>query len=319
MAFKDIKGQDKPIRILKGYLQSGNLQGTYLFTGEEGLGKLLAAENFAKAANCLELKVDCCDHCASCVKINKREHPDLHFVDLDADTIKIECVRQIKKEIALRPYEARLKFFIINNAHNLNAESANALLKVLEEPPGKCVMILVTAKPALLFKTIISRCKIIKFTPLKRDELEEVLKKDYSLKAGPAHFLAYFCEGKLGYALRFKEQDILTEKNRIIDTFTVPRNQSLEQASVQSREELRAWLNILAGWFRDIYLLKIGMPQAELINLDRKEDLLKNMHRYTLLDIDGILKSISDSMLFMEQNVNIKLLLSHLKVELWKN
>ena len=319
MSLKNIKGQDRPIRILKGYLKSAGLQGAYLFTGEEGIGKLLAAENLAKALNCLNEEQDSCDHCPSCIKIDKREHPDVHSIGLDSDTIKIDSIRVLKKEIGLRPYEAKKKVFIVNNAHNLSSEAAGAILKVLEEPPRDTIIILVTAKPALLFKTIISRCKIIKFSPLKRAELKEILKQDYSLNDDTAHFLAYFCEGRIGYALRLKETDILKEKNEIIDLFTISGNSGIENARLQNRENLRSQLNILTSWFRDIYLIKTGTAHSELINFDRKAELLKHMNRYTLFDVDEIIKSISDSMLFLGQNVNVKLLLSNLKAEIWKN
>ena len=88
---------------------------------------------------------------------------------------------------------------------------------------------------------------------------------------------------------------------------------------MQNRENLRSQLNILTSWFRDIYLIKTGIAHSELINFDRKTELLKRMNRYTLFDVDEIIKSISDSMLFIEQNVNVKLLLSNLKAEIWKN
>jgi len=319
MSFEDIKGQERAIRIIKGYLQSSTLGGAYLFIGEEGIGKHLAALTLAKAINCLNRQDDSCDSCSSCVKIEKRGHPDLHYIELiDSDNIKIESIRSIKKDISLKPYEAKFKVFIINDAHNLTAEAAGALLKILEEPPKNSLIILVSSKPALLFKTIISRCKIIRFHPLERAELKQVLKKDYSLDDNLAHFLAYFAEGRIGAALRLKDADILKEKNRIIDEFTISRRPNLEVSSTQDRDTVRSLLNILASWFRDMYLVKIGASHSELINLDRKMDLLRIINRYTMFNLDDMLKSISDSLLYLEQNVNIKLLLSNLKAGLWR-
>lgn len=200
----------------------------------------------------------------------------------------------------------------------MTAEAANALLKVLEEPPRDSIIILITSKPALLFKTVVSRCKIIRFYPLKRLQLVEILKKDYSLDDNLAHFLAYFCEGRIGKAIRLKDTDIFREKNTTINAFLLSRNLNLEDISTQNKDSLLSQLNILSTWFRDMYLIKIGMPHAQLINLDRKDELLKYMNRYTLFDIDQILKIISDSALYLEQNVNFKLLISNLKAELWK-
>jgi DNA polymerase-3 subunit delta' len=320
MSFKDIKGQDRPIQILKEYLKTAQVAGAYLFTGEDAIGKQLAAFTLAKAINCLDQEYDSCDGCSSCAKIDKGRHPDIHFIGLtNSDNIKIESIRDIKRNIALRPYEAKMKVFIINDAHNLTPEAANSILKILEEPPKDSIFILISSKPALLFKTIISRCKIIKFYPLKRLELKEILRKDYRIENNLAHFLAYFCEGRIGKALKLKDTDILMQKNRVIDEFAISKNpDNLEMLVSQSREDLRGQLNILTSWFRDIYLIKTGLTHSELINLDRKDELLKLMNRYTFFDLDEALRSISDSLLYLEQNANIKLLLSNLRAELWK-
>ncbi len=333
MSFQDIKAQDKPIQILKGYIKHSRLTGSYLFVGEEGVGKKLVAKTLAKALNCEGQTLDSCDSCVPCLKIEKGQHPDIHIIEgsvspgvnlepgqrtaaQDSDSIKIEYIRQLQKDINLKPYEGKKKVFIIDNAHNLTAEAANALLKILEEPPGDSLIILISAKPVLLFKTIISRCKMIKFYPLQRIELEEILKKDFHLDSNLAHYLAYSCEGRIGRALKLKDIDILREKNSIIDAFTLVRRSDSDRLSVENRNNVRAHLNILAGWFRDMYLIKIGAPYSELINLDRKEELLRLMHRYAFTDLYEILHSLSNALLYLERNVNIKLLLSNLREDI---
>lgn len=321
MSFQDIKGQDKSINILQSYLHDKSSACSYLFIGPQGLGKFLAAKTLAKAINCLEKSTDSCEKCASCLKIEKNQHPDVHIIDaginpdVDSNAIKIECIRQLQKEINLKPYEARKKVFIINDAHNLTAEASNALLKTLEEPPADSLIILVTSKPGLLFKTAISRCKIIKFYPLKRSRLKDLISREYSCDENLAHFLAYFCEGRIGQALRLKDTDLLSQKNKIIDEIIL-RKQSLEYVAGPDREELRKYLNVLATWFRDIYMLKIGMPHAELINFDRRKELLKSMGLYSFTALNEIIRFISDALLYLEQNVNPKLLLSNLKAAL---
>lgn len=314
MPFSDIKGQDKPIHILKEYIRQSRLRGSYLFTGEEGLGKKLIAKTLAKALNCENQALDSCDSCASCLKIEKGQHPDVHYLNAeDSDSIKIEYIRQLQKDIALRPYMGEKKVFILDNAHNLTSEAANALLKILEEPPGNSLIILISSKPALLFKTIISRCKILRFYPLPRTQLEIILKEDFRLDNNLAHFLAYFCEGRFGRALKLKDTDILREKNMVIDGFALAKRPGLEGLSTDNRNNMRSYLNILAGWFRDIYFAKVGLPYGEFINLDRKDELLKCMSRYTTFDLGEILNCLCDSLLYLEQNVNTKLLLLNLR------
>jgi len=333
MSFQDIKAQDKPIQILKGYIKHSRLKGSYLFVGEEGVGKKLVAKTLAKALNCEDQALDSCDSCVHCLKIEKGQHPDIHIieghvspgVDLEQgqrtsaqepDSIKIEYIRQLQKDINLKPYEGRKKVFIIDNAHSLTTEAANALLKILEEPPPESLIILISSKASLLFKTIISRCKIMKFYPLQRTKLEEILKEDFHLDNNLAHFLAYFSEGRIGRALKLKDTDILKERDRIIDTFTLAGRSAQDKLLTDGRSNVRAHLNILAAWFRDIYLIKIGAPYRELINLDRKAELLGLMHRYTYVDLNKVFNSISSSLSNLEHNVNIKLLLSNLREDI---
>jgi DNA polymerase-3 subunit delta' len=311
MAFKDIKGQQQALRIVQEHMRHQRLASGYLFIGPEGLGKNLVARTLAKAVNCQDAIADSCDSCPSCRKIDGNQHPDVHCIIDEDEVVKIEQVRQLQQRIYLKPYEGMRKVFVIDNAHNLTAEGSNALLKVLEEPPGASLIILVSAKPTLLFKTIISRCQTIKFSPLKRPELTEILKSEYGLEDEAARFLAYFSEGRIGQALRLKDTDALNQKNRVLDAFLLQG-----QFSLEDKAHLRGYLNILATWFRDMSLAKIGMPYSELINYDRRNELARSMQQYSFGDINDIVASISNSLLYLEQNVNIKLLLSNLRAEL---
>jgi DNA polymerase III subunit delta' len=320
MAFKDIRGQVSPIARLQGELRNNHLAGAYLFSGPEGLGKKLAAFNFAKALNCLENKTDACDNCISCRKIENKQHPDIHILDPGRfEEIKIDDIRFLQQEIVLRPYEARYKVFIINDAHNLNAESANAFLKTLEEPPKSSVIILVTDKPRLLFRTIISRCQNVKFSALGQNEFEQVLRDIYSIDEGALRFLSFFCEGRIGSAIAWKDKDIIAQKNRVIDFFGPQGPANAENSFIQDRETFRESLSILAGWFRDLYFLKAGINKDRIINIDRSDILEKLAARYTFNDLEGILNGISQSLLYLEQNANVKLLLANLLLSVRKN
>jgi DNA polymerase-3 subunit delta' len=329
MSLKDIKGQDKPIEIIKGQLRQGRLGSSYLFSGPEGIGKSLVAGELAKLINCYDNKSgDSCGSCGSCVKIDKASHPDVHWVSADAyganaveaggDSIKIEQVRQLKKDIYLKPYEAKIKTFIIDDADKLTLEAANALLKILEEPPRDSLIILVTSKPQLLPETIVSRCRRLKFAALGKDALREALKNDYGLGPALSHYLAYFCEGRLGMALRLKDEEPLLNKNKIIDYFMPASRSSSEEYpdSEFKKQAIAESFEVLASWFRDIYFIKIGMPHTQLINIDRKSDLINAMGRYSPAQLDSIFNFLSDAALYLEQNINQKLLLSNLRMAL---
>jgi len=302
MLLKDIIGQDAAVNIIRGYMDSGRLSGGYLFSGPEGVGKRLAATAIARELN----------------NRQSGQHPDIHIIESEDAEIKIEDIRSLQREINFKPYEGKFKFFIIDNAHKLNPEASNALLKTLEEPSKDSVIILITAKPNLLFDTILSRCKKIKFSSLPRRLLSDVLAKEHSLDKDQARFLAYYCEGSLGAALKLKDTDIFSEKNTLIDKFILYPQDKPYNVGLLNREGLRRCFNILATGFGDIYLLKYVSGDDEIINLDRKSDLLKVKDKFSGARLDEIMHFLCDGLLYIEQNINIKLLLNNLGAQLWK-
>ncbi|MDD5252825.1 MAG: DNA polymerase III subunit delta' [Candidatus Omnitrophota bacterium] len=317
MRFSDILGQEKPLNIINAYMEKSCFSGGYIFSGPEGIGKKTVAKIIAQKLNCTSLDKPC-GACSSCLKTEKLQHPDLHIIESDAAQIKIEDIRSLQREANFRPYEGVMKVFIIDEAHRLNPEAANSLLKILEEPPKDSLIILITHKPQNIFKTILSRCKVIRFSPLAISVLEGVLVKDYSLDRFCAHFISFYAEGRLGFALKLKDSGIFEEKNRVFDSFALSDKPLDRNLLGHNKEQLRSFLNILASWFRDIYLLKAGIADKQLIHLDRKNDLLKLKLEFSFKQLDGILSAISESMFYLEHNVNSKLLLHNLGAQLWK-
>ncbi|MFA5092867.1 MAG: DNA polymerase III subunit delta' [Candidatus Omnitrophota bacterium] len=318
MGFANILGQVKPLSIINAYIEGSAFSGGFIFSGPEGIGKLMTAKIIAQKLNCTSSTDKPCGICEACIKMEKLNHPDLHLIQNGDAQIKIEDIRLILREASFRPYEGQMKVFIIDNAHKLNIEAANSLLKILEEPPKQSLIILITHKPQSIIKTILSRCKVIRFAPLERSSLQNILTKNYFLDASSAHFVAYYAEGRLGLALRLKDSLQLMEKNKIFDAFVLSQKPLDRSLATQNKEQLRSTLNILAAWFRDLYLLKAGCSENEIINLDRKNDLLKLIPKFSFKQLDDIVSSISESMLYLEKNINSKLLLHNLGAQLWK-
>jgi DNA polymerase-3 subunit delta' len=167
MFFNDIEGHEGPLQILKRAIAHGTLAHAYLFSGEYGIGKKMTALGLAAAVNCAAASPDGgCGSCPSCRKVASGGHPDVHLLAAEGNEIKIDQVREAQADLALRPFEGNKKVLIVDGAEGLNAASANAFLKTLEEPPGDALIILITAMPQGLLPTIRSRCQEIVFHQL---------------------------------------------------------------------------------------------------------------------------------------------------------
>lgn len=157
--------------LLQRSLQRGRLGHGYLFFGQQ-LDELEAlARTLAKTLNCQQpvkvggVVVDSCDECPSCRKIDGQTHADVHWVRPESRlrVILVDQMRELMREIQLKPSEAEFKVAVIVAADRLKTEAANAFLKTLEEPPPKSVLILLSTEPARILETILSRCLRLNF------------------------------------------------------------------------------------------------------------------------------------------------------------
>lgn len=161
--------------ILLAHLRTGRMAHTYLFSGPEGSPKNELVTGFARALNCEKKRFfEECD-CLNCHKIEKRLHPDVHWLgeEEDARSIKIEEVRLLLHEATLKPFEGAWKVFILQGAERLTQEASNALLKTLEEPPEHSVFLLLVQTKAHLLETIQSRAFEIRVPPAAEKDLKE--------------------------------------------------------------------------------------------------------------------------------------------------
>lgn len=310
MECPEIIGQDHAVGRLKGYLTTGNIDGTYLFTGPEGIGKFAVARLFARAIACTDQAVRGCGQCPGCIKAARRAHPDIHEIDCGDGEIKIEDVRILQDRIFLRPYESAKKVFLVNNAHNVNIVSANAFLKTLEEPPKDSVIVLVTDKPSILPSTIVSRCRTVKFAALPREQLERFLADRFSFTSDEASAYALLAEGRVGAALRLRETGGLAQRNAVIDGLWSD-DIDAQKLLGEERGQVRVSLNILAAFFRDVYVFKSGAGQGSLIHKDKVGLIEQACARYSFAALDEVMATISGAFVWLEQNVNVKLLVSN--------
>ena len=305
-------------RLIKNAWDNKRMSSSYLFFGPSGTGRLSLARSLAKTVNCQANSFPPCLVCYSCIKIEKDNHPDVHYLGKEESSfIKIEQIHQMQRDIFLRPFEGRCKVFIILNAEVLTSEAANCLLKILEEPPADSLIVLIASDLRRIFPTIISRCQKIRFNPKDRHDAEIILNHDYHLDKGLSHFLAFVFEGKLGEALRFKDGDILSEKNQIIKYFVTSPNSMFNRFDSKDKERLSFILRILTSCVRDVYLLKAGIDKDQLINQDLRDQLFSLTKKFSFADLDRMLLELSNSLENIQQNINPRLLVDNLRL-LWR-
>ncbi|MCD6362745.1 MAG: DNA polymerase III subunit [Synergistetes bacterium] len=172
------------IGILKSALKSGRISHAYMFYGEGELKDELALR-FAQAVFCNSITDDACGECSSCRKVEAGIHSDFKIVQPEGVIFKISQVRSLRAEVSLKPIEADRRVFILKGCERMNLPSANAILKILEEPPSWAVLILLVSHPSTLPPTVVSRCQVFRVQGEKeKSAKEEILSRILNLKEG---------------------------------------------------------------------------------------------------------------------------------------
>lgn len=215
--FEDFYGIDALIGRLRKGVDGGESVHAYLFCGPAGTGKRSLAAICARALNCTgEKGARPCDACGSCQRYLHGTHPD-HIVIEEDKSIKVDQVRSLIDRLSVRPYEGGRHTVVIERADAMTPQAQNALLKTLEEPPGSAVIFLLAEKAAPLLPTILSRVRLIRFSPLDGATCAGALER-LGVPPDRARLLAQAAQGSVGRALALDEdQDYWLLRERVLD------------------------------------------------------------------------------------------------------
>ncbi len=322
--FNEIIGQEKALGLIESALASGNAAHAYLFTGPRGVGKTMAAVRAAMALNCDQ---GGCGVCPSCVKILKGAHPDIEIVEADGNVLKIDQIRAIGKRIGLKPFEGNRKVYIIRNVETMNAESANALLKNLEEPPSYVTFILTASGADGLLPTIVSRCQEVPFGGVPAAEIRKLLVARYAVPEEKAEVLAALAAGSVSKALGLAETgEISGTRDYVLNNAAGLRTDDVLQVFAKKDEIMKLVksrdkhdsgpataevIDVLASWYRDMLVMKETGDETLLVNKDRAASIAGLAGDYSRNELTGALDVLTGAAGAMRTNANKELLLEY--------
>jgi DNA polymerase III subunit delta' len=285
MFFRQILGQERVISHLRTAREKGRLSHAYLFLGPEGVGRASTARALAAALNCLTPQEDgdACGTCPSCRRLAAGTNPDFVVIGPTSEShqpqIKIEQIRELSRLTNYPPLGDGWRVILIKPAEAMNEAAANALLKTLEEPPERHLLVLTAQVEADLLPTIVSRCHKLAFAPLPAALVARELVERRGQAAPLAQLLAALSGGSLGRALTLDPEAILAQRRQVLDdlqalaggTAVVARDWA--QRLAKSRPDLDNFLSLAQLWYRDLLLCHFQAPAALLAHQDLQADL----------------------------------------------
>jgi len=318
MSFKNVLGHSMPIEFLKRAIKQDKVSHSYLFLGNEGIGKKWVAIQFAKALNCLEGSAeegDACDRCISCRKIDHRLHPDVLVIEPEGQTLKVDQVRQMQRDLAYRPYEGQRRVCILTAADRMAPNMSNTLLRTLEEPPLHTVIILLANNPRLLLPTILSRCQPIRFHPLPIPLVSNWLMERKGLNEGEAHLLASLSEGSPGKALEIQEELDQIPRDEFLRNFVGSKSLPLErkegwaESLSSDRESLILILEVAKTLLRDLVMMKTLKDGSKLIHSDLSKEMEAIAPNWSVSSLLDRMEALHNTILVIKGNANMPLAL----------
>ena len=163
-------GHEWAADMLQKHISNGKLRHAYLFSGPEGVGRRTTALRFAQAVNCTQAPSagETCGTCQTCKQIERMQHADLLIIQAeDGSALKVDQVRELQHFVSLAPYSSRYRVVLLRNFQQATASAQNALLKTLEEPNPKVLMLVTANDPENLLPTITSRCELMRLRPMR--------------------------------------------------------------------------------------------------------------------------------------------------------
>lgn len=314
------------MNLLRNNVASGDIHHAYLITGPQGVGRRTLALRLAQAVNCPQPVApgEPCLTCRTCLQIERMQYPDLAVIQSEqrGAQLKVDQIRELQGSLALAPYEARFRVALLLHFEEANPYASNALLKTLEEPNPRVLLILTAESAELLLPTIVSRCAVLRLRPLPLEQVRLGLQARWGVPEDQARLLASISNGRPGYAVYLhqhpeqQEQRArwLAEHHRLVQSGRVERFKFAESIS-KNKEALRGLLFVWLYLWRDVMLMaaNVNTPSA---NPDQWNEINALAGRFGWQRASQVVVALENTIRLIDQNVNARLAFEVLLLEI---
>jgi DNA polymerase-3 subunit delta' len=266
------------------------------------------------------LTMDACGVCKSCRKIAAGNHPDIIRIQPIGPFIKIGQIRALLQTLAMKPYEAITRVAILSEAQAMNAAASNALLKILEEPPSRSMLVLTATQKSDLLPTIVSRCQHVGFNPIPDEKIAAWLKNKHGLEQQAADILAVMANGSFSRAQMMVKNNWLQRRKWVIEEMAhlslqpISHLFALAEKLSKEKEALAQSLEIIKVWFRDLIINQYDA--GKIINRDVADKIETASQKNNLSDLLSKVDAVQKTQNRLAANTNLRLTLESLLIEL---
>jgi DNA polymerase-3 subunit delta' len=317
--------QPTVLKMLKNSLLKNRVAHAYLFEGMRGTGKKEIGLLLTKSLFCEQLVEGYkpCESCNNCLRINNGNHPDVHIVEPDGLSIKVEQIRNLQAEFAKKGVESTNKVYLISHADKMSVSASNSLLKFLEEPNPGTVAFLLTEQVQQLLPTILSRCQTLVFQPLAPQMMMKQL-VDNGVNPAKASVLAQLTNN-LEEALKLNVDEWFAQAQKIVvKLYEVLKKNPLEaMVTLQSdwfshfkeKEQIQRGLDLLLLIFKDLLYIQLDR-QEQLVFIEENERLRQYALQTSGRRLSDQMSAILDAKRKLQANMNPQLMMEQLVLKL---
>ncbi|MBC8104094.1 MAG: hypothetical protein H7Z41_16090 [Cytophagales bacterium] len=348
MPLSDIIGQDAAIAALRTAVGREAVPQSYLFVGPEGVGKSATALEFVKALLCKQPRqdpFDACGACTNCARITENQHPDLVRILPDGELTKIWQLWSrtghppgALETLPFRPIAGSKRVYLFEKAETMNEESANSLLKALEEPPPYVQFVLCATAPTAVLPTVLSRCQMVRFRQVPTEIIAGAVERYRDLPASEARIIAAYSQGAPGRAFRLADapeardqrESLLALAERIAHSPGIAAFRLAEELRIaakppavkgkkgdkddeaaetdkSTRGDITRAMDVFAAWHDDLLSVALRGPNAPLVHEDRRAALVGAANRYRTEQLAENVETLFTFRRHLARNANAQL------------